>query len=107
MSTGMFIVYSSVDDRKKAEEMASGIVEARLAACVTILEEGLSTYRWQGRVVKEREQVLMIKTSGAVLERLISNLKQIHPYDLPEIVAVPVVDGLKEYIGWVEEEAQG
>jgi periplasmic divalent cation tolerance protein len=98
------IVYCSCPDADTAQRLARAAVEQRLAACATQLPGAVSTYRWQGRVEVAAEVVLMIKTRAESLPALQALLLALHPYELPEIIAVEVVAGLPGYLDWVAGE---
>jgi periplasmic divalent cation tolerance protein len=85
------------------EAVAATLIEERLAACVSVLPEMDSTYRWQSAVERARERQVVIKTARPRLDGLISRLKQLHPYDVPELLVVPVVGGSEAYLGWLAE----
>ena len=97
------IVFSTIDDDQKAEELATTLVSEKLAACVNIIPSVRSVYHWQGTVEKAVENLLIIKTSEGRLDELLGTLQELHPYDLPEIIALPVETGLPEYLKWVVE----
>lgn len=103
--TGMLLVMTTVPDRGHADRIARALVDERLAACVTILAPAASVYRWQGAVEAADELPLLVKTAATRLPRLQQRLLELHPYELPEIVALPVVAGLPGYIGWVLAES--
>lgn len=98
------IVLVSMPDAEKASSMAKELVEGKLAACVNVLDGVRSFYRWKGEICQDPETLLIIKTRQESLEALIQKVRSLHPYELPEILAVDVVGGLSEYIGWVREE---
>jgi len=100
----MRIVLSTIDDVQKAQELATTLVNRKLAACVNIIPSVWSVYHWQGTVEKAVENLLIFKTSEGRLDELMEGLRELHPYDLPEIIALPVETGLPEYLRWVEEE---
>lgn len=100
----MLLVFSSFPDERAARDMAARLVESRLAACVSILAGCRSVYRWKGAVEEAAEVPLMIKTSAARYPELQAALRAGHPYELPEIVAVPVESGLPDYLAWVAGE---
>lgn len=97
------MVLSTAPDQTTAEHIAGALVEEGLAACVNILPEATSVYTWQGQRAIDREVVLIIKTRAGVYQNLEQRLVALHPYELPEVVAVPVVDGLAGYLGWIDE----
>ncbi|HEX6004008.1 MAG TPA: divalent-cation tolerance protein CutA [Burkholderiales bacterium] len=98
------IVLTNLPDRESAMKLARELVERRLAACVNVLGEISSVYRWQGRVATETEVPLLIKTRRSLYERVEALIAALHPYELPEVVAVPVVRGLAAYLEWVVAE---
>lgn len=87
-----------------AETLASTLVEERLAACVNVHPGVTSVYRWQGRIERQREAMLVVKTSDAALDKLVARLSEIHPYSVPEIVALDVVRVNAKYLDWVDSE---
>ncbi|MEM2329401.1 MAG: divalent-cation tolerance protein CutA [Candidatus Jordarchaeales archaeon] len=86
-----------------AEKIALEIINKRLAACVNIVPSVASVYWWQGKIERDKESLLIIKSDEKVLEKLVDAVKKTHSYSLPEIIAMKVVGGSKEYIKWVEE----
>ena len=82
---------------------ASTLVDEGCAACVSILGDGESVYRWQGRVERARERQLIVKTQRARVGRLRRRVGDLHPYDTPELVVLPVVDGDPRYLAWIAE----
>ena len=91
----------------KGDELASKIVEERLAACVNVVSGVKSVYWWRGKVERDEEDLLIVKTVESRLDVLIRRVKELHPYEVPEIIAVPVEKGLPEYLAWVEESTTG
>lgn len=101
MAVDYVIIFVTAPDREAAGKLAEGLVGAELAACVNILPGASSVYRWEGKIEKSDELLLLIKTrSGLVLEAS-EFVKKNHPYDNPESIAVPVVDGLPAYMDWI------
>jgi len=90
----------------KAEEVARVIVEERLGACVNIVREVRSLYWWQGKVEDDKESLLIVKTRADALDRLIQRVKEVHPYTVPEIIALPIVAGNADYLQWVDSEVR-
>ncbi|WP_456457977.1 divalent-cation tolerance protein CutA, partial [Nitratifractor sp.] len=97
------IVHTTVDDRAKAEFLARTILEARLGACIQIVPIQ-SLYRWEGALESSDEYRLEIKTRADRYDTLEALLLRHHPYDTPEILAIPVVAGSEEYLRWVDGE---
>jgi len=98
------IVITSAPDREVALKIARALIERKLAACVNILAECTSVYRWQGRLETSAEVPLLIKTRAAIYSEVEAAIKSLHPYELPEIIAVPIERGLAEYLEWVGAE---
>jgi len=95
------IVLTSCPDEACAERIARTLVEEGLAACVNILPPMRSIYRWKGKIEAASEQLLVIKSAVARFPALCDRLRALHPYELPEIIAVPIADGLPEYLAWL------
>ena len=91
-------------DRATADRLAEALVAERLAACVNVVPGVHSVYRWQGAIEREDETLLLIKTTQAGLPALSARIVELHPYELPEIVAVEVAGGLSAYLDWVAEQ---
>jgi periplasmic divalent cation tolerance protein len=100
------IVLSTLPDRNAALEMAAKLVERRFAACVNVLAECTSVYRWQGKVETAAEVPVIIKTTAERYPALEQAIRELHPYELPEIVAVPIRGGLPGYLQWVAAETR-
>jgi periplasmic divalent cation tolerance protein len=95
--------YCSCPDAASAQAIAAALVDERLAACVSRLPGIRSTYRWQGTVTTDREELLLIKTTAARFDALKGRLLQLHPYELPELIAVPVEFGHTAYLDWIQQ----
>jgi periplasmic divalent cation tolerance protein len=95
------IVFTHVPDRAAAEKIARALIERKLAACVNILAECTSIYRWQGKIETAGEVPLLIKTRADIYDEVEAAIKSLHPYELPEIVAVSVERGSGEYLDWI------
>ena len=98
------LVLTNLPERAAAERLADLLVEKRLAACVNILAPCRSVYRWQGAVRHDEEHPLLIKTTAERYPALEQALRSGHPYELPEIIAVPIERGLPAYLQWVAAE---
>lgn len=101
--TGSIVVYITVPNPEEGEKIARALVEKRLAACVNILPGLRSIYRWQGKICDDKELLLMAKTTVALFDALEKEVKALHSYKVPEIIALPIVAGSKEYLNWIEE----
>ena len=98
------LVITNCPDEETANRIALAMVEAKLAACVNILPRVQSIYRWQGAVESAAEVPLLIKTTAAAYPALEAAIRENHPYDVPEIIALPITAGLPAYLNWVAEE---
>lgn len=95
------MVFSNLPDEATAQRIARHLVESRLAACVSVLAPCVSTYRWHGALEQATEVPVVIKTTTQRYSELEAALRAQHPYELPEIVAVPLARGLPDYLDWV------
>jgi periplasmic divalent cation tolerance protein len=99
------VVFTNLPDVAAARKLAQSLVEQRLAACVNVLAQCSSVYRWQGRIETATEVPVLIKTVASRYPRVEAAIRANHPYELPEIISVPVVAGLGEYLGWVAAQS--
>lgn len=99
----VLLVLSTCPDKKCAEMIARSLVDEGLAACVNISPQITSVYAWQGNTEAAEEVLLLIKTSAGRYAQLQQAVRSLHPYELPEIIAVPVTQGLPEYLDWVDQ----
>jgi len=103
-ATDAIMVITNAPDHGIAMKIAEVLVERRLAACVNVLAACTSVYRWQEAIETAQEVPLLIKTRGALYPEVEAAIRQAHPYELPEIIAVPLVHGLTGYLEWVAAE---
>lgn len=101
------LVFTNLPNRESALALARSLVDAHLAACVNVLGGCTSIYRWQGAIETEEEVPVLIKTRAALYQAVEQAVRAQHPYDVPEIVAVPISHGLPAYIEWVAAETSG
>jgi periplasmic divalent cation tolerance protein len=99
-------VTTTLPDRALAERVAAELVEARLAACAQIVGPVASTYRWQGTVEAAEEWYCHLKTTEPRLPALRERLRRLHPYEVPEIIAVPILDGDPAYLEWIRDSVR-
>lgn len=99
----VLLVLSNLPDEATAQGLARHLVEQRLAACVNVLAPCASVYRWQGLVEQAQEVPVLIKTTESSYPALEAAIREQHPYELPEIIAVPLTHGLPEYLRWVAD----
>lgn len=103
-NSNVLVVLCNCPDIETARRLAATAVEQHLAACVNIIPTVESVYRWQGKIENEPESTLLIKTTANTFDTLRDHLREQHPDELPEIIAVPVERGLQGYLDWVSEE---
>lgn len=104
--TDCVLVMTTLPDEADAVTFAHRLVEARLAACVNLLAGMESVYRWEGAVERERERQLVIKTTRGRIVALWERVRELHPYDVPEFIVLPIVDGNDAYLRWVGESTR-
>ena len=97
------VFFTTAPDARTARKIAKGLVSARLAACVNVLDKTTSFYRWKGRLEQTGESFLVIKTVKKKFTAIRKYLNTTHPYELPEVIALPVLWGSKEYLTWLEK----
>jgi periplasmic divalent cation tolerance protein len=97
------VVYITAPNEEEAAKIARAIVEERLAACANIIPAVRSIYSWQGKMEDEKEVLMIVKTRLRLFKALQERVKELHSYTVPEIIALPVVDGSEEYISWLKE----
>ena len=99
-------VYMTASSNNEAQKIGKALVESRLAACVNILDNMQSIYRWEEKVQQDAEVVLIAKTTDSLVAQLIDKVKSLHSYDCPCIVSLPVSDGYPPFLDWVRAEVK-
>jgi len=102
MDEEYFLITTTVNKRSCAQKLAQMLVDSRLAACVQMAPIS-STYRWRGEVANEEEILIMIKTSAKLYQAVEKAIRENHPYEVPEIICIPIVNGFQPYLEWVKE----
>lgn len=102
----LILVFSNLPNRELAKKLATQLVAEKLAACVNISPDILSIYNWDGRQQSDTEVQVIIKTTKACYASLEALILSQHPYDIPEIIAIPLVAGLPAYLDWVRKETE-
>lgn len=100
------VVLITVPDRETGHTLAEALVQERLAACVNQVPGLVSTYWWQGKLEHQTEELLLVKTRTALVERLAARVRELHPYTVPEVVALPVLAGSAPYLDWITAETR-
>ena len=98
------IIYSTINDVKLAKKIAHTLVEEKIVACVNIFPNIHSIYRWKGKVESENECVIFAKTNNCNVKKAIQKIKSLHTYELPDIIVLPIIGGLKEYLEYITNE---
>ncbi|SDC52180.1 divalent-cation tolerance protein CutA [Actinokineospora iranica] len=106
MATDFYQVVTTTDSAADADALASAIVDSRLGACAHIVGPITSVYRWDGKVVRDQEWRLVVKTAADRLDALIAHIKANHSYDVPMVIATEIVAGSDDYLSWVREETR-
>jgi periplasmic divalent cation tolerance protein len=102
--TNKIVVFSTCGSQEEAEQLARRLLEARLAACVNVIMQIRSYYWWKGKIEEAGEWLLVIKTSREAFDRVRSVLEAAHSYELPEVLALPVIEGSPNYLAWIDRE---
>jgi len=102
--SALLLVLTNLPDRAAAEKLADALIAKQVAACVNILAPCRSVYRWQGAVQHDEEHPVLIKTTRERYAALEAAIREAHPYELPEIIAVPIERGLPAFLAWVAAE---
>ena len=97
------LVLSTFPEGVSAKDTAEGLVNEKLAACVNIIPGVQSIFRWQDKIDNSNENILIIKTTNNLYSKLENRIKELHPYELPEIISVSIENGLPEYLNWINK----
>lgn len=100
------MIYITTNSSEEAEIIGRNLVSRRLAACVNIIENMKSIYHWEGKIETSQEVIIVAKTKKALVNELIENVKTLHSYKCPCIVAIPIIDGNADYIQWIRNETK-
>jgi periplasmic divalent cation tolerance protein len=99
----VIVVFVTCPSAEVAQKIAESVIEDCLAACVNVLPSLISIYRWKGKVCRDPESLLIIKTRRTKFSALCRQVKRLHPYSVPEVIALPVVAGSASYISWIQD----
>lgn len=100
------IVLTTIGSKSEAEDLAWELVERKLAACVNIIQMEGSIYRWKGEIKSEKECLLLIKSTARASENLIAAIRELHPYELPEYIELPIEAGSSKYLDWITQSVE-
>lgn len=98
------VIYSTIGDIKDARRIAQTLVEEQLVACVNIIPNIESIYRWKGKIENDEECIFIAKTVDKNVKKTIARIKSLHPYELPDIIVIPIIGGLIEYLDYISNE---
>lgn len=98
------LIYSTIGNEKDAKKIARALVKEKLVACVNIIPKIKSIYRWKGKIDEDEECVIIAKTIDEHVKETIRKIRELHPYELPDIVVLPIIGGLKDYLNYIIEE---
>lgn len=105
MDSQLIVVFITAPSKEVGQQIATALLEQKLAACVNIIPSILSMYRWEGKLNQDEEVLLVVKTRAEIFtDGLVPAVRAVHPYDLPEIIALPILQGLVSYLDWIEAE---
>ncbi|MDE3199047.1 MAG: divalent-cation tolerance protein CutA [Acidobacteriota bacterium] len=102
--TNKIVIVTSCSSAEEAETLAKRLLEAHLAACVNVLSQNRSYYRWKGKIEQSEEWILLVKTSRSLFGEVRALLESAHSYELPEVLALAIVDGSPNYLAWLDAE---
>jgi len=100
------IIYTTINDEQYARKIASFLIQEQIVACVNIIPEIESIYRWKGRIEEEKEIILIAKTVDENVKKAINRIKELHTYETPDIIAIPIIDGNNEYLDYIKRETE-
>ncbi len=98
-----YVVVFVTTPTNNVDNIVNHLVNKNLVACVNIVDKITSVYWWEGKVCKDKEVLLIMKTKFSLIKQLIKEIKNVHPYKVPEIIFLPIIEGNKDYLDWVEE----
>jgi periplasmic divalent cation tolerance protein len=98
------VLYSTINTIQDARRIAKTLVEEQLIACANIIPKIESIYKWKGKIENDEEVIIIAKTTDANVKKTIQRIKQLHTYELPDIIVLPIVGGLKEYLDYIVDE---
>ena len=102
--TDAVVVLTTISNEEEAVTLIKALLDRRLVACGTVQSGARSIYRWEGKIADEQEAVIMLKTRSGCVEGLRRAFAELHPYKVPELLAIPVTGGLERYLGWINSE---
>jgi len=101
------VVLVTTADKEEAQRISQILLENKKAACINIIPNVNSSYWWEGKIEKEKEYLLIVKTTGTMFDELVKLVRECHSYKVPEIIAIPIIAGNPDYLNWIDETIQG
>ena len=101
------VLFITAANAEEAQQISRVLLEQKKAACVNIVPKVKSLFWWEGKIDSEQENLLIVKTKASLLPEIISLVKQVHSYTVPEIIALPIVGGNQDYLDWIEKSVEG
>ena len=102
-TTQLAVFYITAGSKEEGQKVADGLVSSKLAACVNVIEGVQSTYLWEGKINSDKEVLLVVKSRLSLLGKIETKVKELHSYDVPELIALPIAGGSSAYMKWVKE----
>ena len=100
------IIFITAPEKNEAELIAQALLQEKLAACVNLIENIHSFFWWQGKIDNAKEVLLVVKTKKSLVSKLIKKVQVIHSYEVPEIIALPIISGNKKYLNWIDDSTR-
>jgi periplasmic divalent cation tolerance protein len=104
--TGKIVIFATIGSEQEAHKIADLLLNRRKAACVNVVPRVDSSFWWQGKLDSARESLLIIKTKASLLSEIVDLVKTVHRYEVPEIIALPIIGGNKDYLKWIDDEVR-
>ena len=100
------VIYITTGSISEAKKIGQSLVEEKLVACSNIISPIHSIYKWQGKMCDDKEAMLMMKTKKKLFKQIVKRVEELHSYDVPEIIAIPIIEGSSKYMSWIDEETK-
>ncbi len=106
MMNDYIVIYITTSSINEAKKIGRALVEEKLVACSNIISPISSIYSWQGKICDDKEALMILKTKRKLFKQIVKRVEKLHSYDVPEIVAMPIIDGSSKYLSWINEETK-
>ncbi|MFQ5685929.1 MAG: divalent-cation tolerance protein CutA [Candidatus Scalindua sp.] len=100
------VIYITTSSASEAEKIGRVLVEEKLAACSNIISPIRSIFNWQGKICDDKEALMIIKTKKSLFKQIVARVEKLHSYDVPEIIAIPIIEGSDKYLSWLNNETK-